>query len=108
MFTNVSNIDDFQKYQTLIDDGNSLMLSFSASWCGPCKMLHPVLENLSNEEEFKNIIFLNSDVDDGFELAKKFNVKSIPSLLFFKKGKMLKHHVGFINKEELKIILKSL
>ena len=64
--------------------------------------------NLSNEEEFKNIIFLNSDVDDGFELAKKFNVKSIPSLLFFKKGKMIKHHVGFINKEELKIILKSL
>ena len=70
------------------------LVDFSAEWCGPCKMIAPVLEQLSTELEGKvNIIKVDVDVEQ--QLAQKYNVMSIPTLLLFKEGNVIGQVVGF-------------
>ena len=76
-----------------------VVLDFYATWCGPCKMLAPVLEELSNEIGF-NLIKI--DVDTFNDLAREYKVMSIPSVFIYKDGELLNNFVGFRNKEELK------
>lgn len=83
--------------------GNNLYLvDFYADWCGPCKMLAPILEELDGIE------ILKVNVDEHPDLAAKYGIMSIPTLLFFKDGKEIKKEIGFRNLEEIKSIIKSL
>ena len=75
------------------------VLDFSAQWCGPCKMLAPVLEAVS--EDMPNAGFYGIDVDDNFALAQEYRVSSIPCLVVLKDGKMVTHQVGFQPKPAL-------
>ena len=70
-----------------------VLVDFSASWCGPCKMLAPLLEELSSE--ITDVEFYKIDVDSESELAQKFNVMSIPTLILFKDGKLIDRVMGF-------------
>ena len=80
--------------------GKKVLVDFNATWCGPCRMMGPVIEELS--EEMKNIKFVSIDVDDNEELASKYGVLSIPCLVLFENGSEVNRSVGFISKEELK------
>lgn len=80
------------------------VIDFSASWCGPCKMLAPVLEEVSEEYTGK-ISFFNIDVDENVEIAMKYRVASIPALLVLKKGQKADMQIGFVPKEELEDFL---
>ena len=95
MATELSTKDFEEKIQegvTLVD--------FYAPWCGPCKMIAPVLEQLSTELEGKvNIIKVDVDVEQ--QLAQKYNVMSIPTLLLFKEGNVIGQVVGFQSKAML-------
>lgn len=71
------------------------LLDFYADWCGPCKMLSPVLESLEDIEIYK------INVDNFEELAKEYKVMSIPNMFIVKDGEIVKQLVGFKNKEEL-------
>ena len=75
------------------------VLTFSASWCGPCKMLAPVLEELSSETE--GINFVKVDVDSNQDLANEFSVMSIPSTFLMKNGEPIAKTMGFMPKEAL-------
>ncbi|MFC1854797.1 thioredoxin [Candidatus Dependentiae bacterium] len=72
-----------------------------APWCGPCKLLAPVFEELSTELEGKYKL-LKLNVDDSRELAVEFEVMSVPTLLFFKEGKVVGRETGVMDKEALK------
>ena len=76
------------------------VVDFFATWCGPCKMLSPVLDDLSEELDGK-VKFLKSDVDVNQDLASKFNIMSVPSVLVFKDGQKVKTMVGYKPKEEI-------
>lgn len=76
------------------------VVDFSAEWCGPCKMLAPVLEAVSDELEGK-INFFNVDVDDNFELAEGYGIINIPALLILKDGQKQEIQVGFQPKESI-------
>ena len=69
----------------------NLFISFTASWCGPCRMLAPVLESLSDRDDFK---IVKVDVDAEPALAMQFGIESIPTLLVFEQGKLVRQAVG--------------
>lgn len=82
------------------------VVDFSAVWCGPCKMVAPVLEELSEELEGK-ISFFNVDVDENQELAEKYGISSIPALLIMKDGEKQDMQIGFQPKEALAKVFEA-
>lgn len=82
------------------------IVDFYANWCGPCRMLSPVLEEL--EEENNNISIAKVDVDEARELAMKYKISAIPALLFFKDGELVSTEVGFMSKDDLLEVLKGI
>ena len=85
------------------DNGISVV-DFWASWCGPCKMFSPIFDEVSNE--YSNINFYKVNVDENREIAKKYGIMSIPTIILFKDGKEIKRNIGFLSKEEFKSFLK--
>jgi len=82
-----------------------VLVDFWASWCGPCKMLAPVVAQLANEYEGK-VKVCKVNVDDEPDLASKYRVMSIPYVVLFKNGEPVKASVGFKPKEQLEALLK--
>ncbi len=77
----------------------TVLVDFYADWCGPCKMLGPVIEELSKENPGLSIIKVN--VDEHEDLAREYAVMSIPTLLLIQDGQVVKKQVGFVPKEVL-------
>src|SRR5205809_983500 len=75
-------------FESLIKDNSVAVMQFSAAWCGPCKMLGPVIETLSVENEGVTIGKIN--IDDNKEIAINFGVRNIPAVLFFKDGEEIR------------------
>lgn len=78
-----------------------VIVDFFATWCGPCKMLSPVLEELSSEMEGK-VKFLKIDVDECSDTANEYNISNIPAMVIFKDGEKKDLLVGFAPKENIK------
>ena len=78
---------------------------FWADWCGPCKMLGPVVEELSNETD--DVVFAKVNVDEQPDLAGAFGIMSIPTLILFKNGEKTAVSVGFKAKDELESFIKQ-
>lgn len=83
---------------------NLVLVDFYATWCGPCQMLSPVLEEL--EKEVEGLTIIKVDVDKSPILAKEHGILSIPALEVYKKGKLVDKALGYASKEELKDLLK--
>ena len=90
-----------------IKNNGVVLVDFYADWCGPCKMLAPVLEELSNEYEGKAKI-VKVNVDEVSDLASEYGVMSIPNLFILKDGVVVKNIVGYQPKPALKQVLDSL
>ena len=84
-----------------------VVLDFWAMWCGPCKMLSPVLDELAAEYSDR-ARFCKVNVDDEPELSARFGIASVPTLIFLKNGEILKKTVGYREKDELEGMLKEL
>lgn len=82
------------------------LVDFSANWCGPCKMLAPVLEAVSDELG-DQVAFYNVDVDENPGLAQQFGINSIPALVVLKKGEKAAMQVGFQPKAQLVAFIKA-
>ncbi|WP_339029747.1 thioredoxin [Spiroplasma endosymbiont of Cantharis nigra] len=80
------------------------VVDFYAEWCGPCKMFAPIFDLTSNEEETVN--FIKVDTDKLKEVALKYNVMSIPTIIMFKNGEVVKQNSGFMPKDILKQFIK--
>lgn len=94
-----------QEFESIKNNG-VVLVDFFADWCGPCKMLSPVLEELSKEYEGKvNIVKVN--VDQEGELASQYGVMSIPNMFILKDGAPVKQIVGYQPKAALKQVLDS-
>ena len=99
----ISNVKEFED---VLANNGKVLVDFYADWCGPCKMLAPVLEDVSKEHA--DIAFVKVNVDQVQELAAKFNVMSIPTQIAFANGKAVKQTMGFIPKAELNKFLEAL
>ena len=82
---------------------NKAVVDFYATWCGPCKMFGPVFEEVSNDMD---INFVKLDVDNYGDVARKYGVMSIPTIILFENGKEVNKKIGFMSKEELNEFIK--
>lgn len=82
------------------------LVDFSATWCGPCQMLAPIIEELSDELDGE-ADFYNADSDENAELAGEYDIHSIPALLLFKNGKVVAKTVGFQPKEAIRSFIET-
>lgn len=81
-----------------------VLVDFFADWCGPCKMIAPVVEELAGEYDGKAII-TKVNVDEEHPLAERFGVMSIPTLLLFKNGQPVDKQIGFVSKSALEALI---
>ncbi len=94
-----------ENFESVVLNSNKpVLVDFWATWCGPCKMIAPVIEELSTELEGR-VVVGKIDVDENQDLAVKYGVMNIPTLLVFENGKEVKRLVGFKPKEEIKSAL---
>ena len=82
-----------------------VLVDFWATWCGPCKMLAPIIAQIADEKEGE-IKVGKVDVDEEMELAAEYQVASIPTILLFKNGEVVETSIGFKSKEQLLEMLK--
>ncbi|MEK6922844.1 MAG: thioredoxin [Nanoarchaeota archaeon] len=94
-----------QNFQKIIDKEKPTIIDFWAEWCTPCRILSPIFEELSNE--IKTADFYKLNIEEEQELANKFEVMSIPTLVIMKNGKEIERIIGFSNKGALKAKLLS-
>ena len=90
----------------VIESELPVLVDFFAEWCGPCRMLSPVMEQLAEEYEGK-VKLVKLNVDQAPELASSYGINSIPALLYFKNGQVKGTSVGFVRKEDLESKLSA-
>ena len=103
----VTKVSDTKTWE--IDVMNSevpVFVDFWAEWCGPCRMVSPVVEELSNDYDGK-VKFVKVNVDEANELASKYNIFSIPTLAIFKNGKLVNQQVGAASKDSYKNMIEK-
>jgi thioredoxin 1 len=89
-----------ESFDELLKDSNKpVVVDFWAEWCGPCRMLSPVLDSLSEERD--DAVIAKVNVDNNQELAAKYGIRSIPTILYFKDGEVFNKSVGAVRKEEI-------
>ena len=94
----IKHITNAQEFDSEIKEGK-VLVDFFATWCGPCKMLSPVLEEVSNENP--DLSVLKIDVDEVNELASRYGIQAIPTLILFKDGQRVDVRMGYQNKNQL-------
>jgi thioredoxin 1 len=86
---------------SVLENEGVALVDFWAEWCGPCKLIGPVIEELATDYDGKATIG-KLNVDDNREVAAQYGIMSIPTLLFFKNGQIVDKHVGLASKSDLK------
>ena len=93
------------EYDQVLADNKSVFVDFYADWCGPCKMVGPVLEEIS--KDYADIKFVKVNVDDNPEIAQQYGIMSIPTMIGFKNGEKVVSSLGFMPREELEAVVKQ-
>ena len=94
------SVNDSNFEETVLQAGLPVLVDFWAEWCGPCKMMLPIIEEVSAEYEGK-IIVAKVDVDSSPDTAARFGIRNIPTILFFKNGEVVDKQVGAAPKTSL-------
>ena len=100
----IKHLENMQEFNNLINKNEKTIIDFYADWCGPCKMLAPIYEELSGE--VSSVYFAKVDVDNLQDIAQEYGIASIPTLLIFQGGREMNRHVGFATKDQIKELLK--
>lgn len=99
----LKNKDEFSQ---IINENDIIVVDFFATWCGPCKMLAPVIENV--EKVLSNVKFIKVDIDQFNDLASEYRIQSVPTLIFIKNKEIVAKSVGYLDEDALIEKIKSL
>ena len=92
-----------KEFKGIISKEGKILIDCYAPWCGPCKLLSPIIDELA--EETKNCKFYKLNIDDAEDISREYGIMSIPTLLLFENGELLTKTIGLKSKEELKKII---
>lgn len=95
-----------EKFNEIINGNHITLVDFFATWCGPCKAMHPVLEQLKKDLG-DSIRILKIDVDKNESLSETYRIQSVPTLMLFKEGKQLWRQSGAMRMQELKNLIEK-
>ena len=101
----VIEITENEFEEKVLKNDKKVLVDFFADWCGPCRMLSPVVDEVA--ENINDIDFYKINVDNAEDISRKYGVMSIPNLILFENGEVKKNQVGFQNKDELKEFLEG-
>ena len=104
MSENITNVDHDSFQKAVLESQKPVLVDFWAQWCGPCRAVAPIVEELAREYNGK-VEFAKVNVDEAPFVASKYGVMSIPTLMIFSGGKPVKHAIGYQPKDQLKKLL---
>ena len=96
------NSDNFEK--EVLQANQTVLVDFFANWCGPCKMLSPIVDEVA--DEVNNVKVCKVNIDESRDLASKYEIMSIPTLLVFKNGKVVNTSLGLVSKQNILDLIK--
>ena len=100
----VREVNGINELKEVIGNNKKVLVDLWAPWCGPCKMLGPVVEKVSND--MADVTFVKVNIDENEDIAYKYGVEAIPTLLVFENGELKDSSVGFIQENRVKELLK--
>ena len=101
--SHLEHVDDANFKEKVLESEVPVLVDFYADWCGPCRALGPLLEEVANETSHAKVVKVN--VDHSPEVAAKYRINAIPSLKVFKNGKVAAQHVGLADMRQLQALL---
>ena len=107
MFERITEIGNEEELQQLIANPNPLVVVFYAVWCGVCNQIKNPMEQTANKQQFSHVRFVCIDVDKFRDLADKYNIKGVPSFLFFKNRVLMHHDVGVEHMDKFQSTFES-
>lgn len=93
--------------EVILNSGKTVLVDFYADWCPPCKKLSPIIEELAEENNNENLLFVRINIDDEEKIANKYGIQSIPTLVLIQNRKEVDRSIGFIDKESIKDFLNQ-
>ena len=94
------------EFENVIKNNQIVVVDFFAPWCGPCRMMHPIIEEVS--EEYANIQFVKIDIDDAIEVANQQNIQVVPTIIAYKNGVEFSRIRGYNSKRDFELFVQSL
>ncbi|KAE8366314.1 thioredoxin-like protein [Aspergillus caelatus] len=92
----VSEITSYAQFQQLINGDKPVVIDFWATWCGPCRVISPVFEKLSNTGSFDNVLFYKVDVDQQEQVSQEVGIRAMPTFVLFRDGVKVEELVGAV------------
>lgn len=100
MNPHVKNVNDSDFDREVLSASGTVLVDFGATWCGPCKMLRPIVAKIA-EERAGSLLVAEVDMDDAPEVAARFGVRSAPTLMVFRNGQKVAQHVGLTSRQRI-------
>jgi thioredoxin 1 len=99
-------VNDMESFNEIINGDTPVLVDFYADWCAPCRMMGPIMQQVSKEMVGK-VRVIKVDVDKNEDVARKYQIRSIPTMILFKKGKLMWQGVGVIQADQIKSIVQK-
>lgn len=100
----VKEINGLNELKEVVNSNNKVLVDVWAVWCGPCKMLSPIIDKVANDVDDVCVVKVN--IDDNEDIAENFGIEAIPTLLVFNNGELVNKNVGFIPENKVKELIK--
>lgn len=100
------NLEKSTEFEKILMENELVLVDFYATWCPPCKMLAPIVEQIANERT--DIFVLKVNIDEFKSIGDKYEIRAVPTIVFYKNNEEVKRHLGFTSKDHIEQMIEEL